>query len=165
MENQSNSKQIQQEHTFSEGLSFEGFRQIMKKFANDRDWNQYHTPRNLLLAFTGEVGELCELFQWKGEVSEGLPEFSEEEKIRVGEEMADCLAYLTRLADQCKIDLTQAILRKMEMNAKKYPVEKCKGKSDKYTSYQEMKEQPQGENEQNQQEQLNTQEQPEQKSE
>ncbi len=107
----------------------------MQQFSADRNWDQFHTPRNLLLALTGEVGELAEIFQWRGEVAPGLPEFTFEDKMHVGEELSDVLLYLVRLADRCGIDLAEAVTKKLEKNAAKYPAEACKGKSDKYTAY------------------------------
>ncbi|KAL2654172.1 hypothetical protein R1flu_022300 [Riccia fluitans] len=107
----------------------------MAEFAKERDWDQFHSPRNLLLAMVGEVGELSEIFQWKGEVPSGLPGWNESEKEHLGEELSDVLLYLVRLADVCEVDLGQAALRKLKKNAKKYPVELCKGNSRKYTAY------------------------------
>ncbi|XP_051113454.1 uncharacterized protein LOC127239385 [Andrographis paniculata] len=93
----------------------------MDEFAKERDWEKHHTPRNLLLAMVGEVGELSEIFQWKGEVKKGLPDWKEEEKVHLGEELSDVLLYLIRLSDMCGIDLDRAALRKIELNAIKYP--------------------------------------------
>ncbi|OMO55672.1 NTP pyrophosphohydrolase MazG, putative catalytic core [Corchorus capsularis] len=93
----------------------------MANFAKERDWDQFHSPRNLLLALVGEVGELSEIFQWKGEVPKGLPDWKEEEKVHLGEELSDVLLYLVRLSDICGIDLGKAALRKVELNAIKYP--------------------------------------------
>ncbi|KAK3848753.1 hypothetical protein Pcinc_044467, partial [Petrolisthes cinctipes] len=81
----------------------------------------YHPPRNVLLALVGEVGELAELFQWRSEVSRGLPEFSASDKTRVGEELSDVLIYLIDLAEQCHIDLPSAVLDKMAKNAAQVP--------------------------------------------
>jgi len=83
----------------------------------------------------GEVGELSEIFQWKGEVPKGLPGWDEAEKVHLGEELADVLLYLVRLSDMCGVDLGKAALRKMEINACKYPVGQCKGSSKKHTHY------------------------------
>ncbi|KAL4201156.1 hypothetical protein AMTRI_Chr02g257160 [Amborella trichopoda] len=99
----------------------------MADFAKERDWDQFHSPRNLLLALVGEVGELSEIFQWKGEVPKGLPDWKEEEKLHLGEELSDVLLYLVRLADICGVDLGKAALRKVELNAIKYPVKQCDG--------------------------------------
>jgi dCTP diphosphatase len=83
----------------------------------------------------GEVGELSEIFQWKGEVPKGLPCWDEAEKEHLGEELADVLLYLVRLSDMCGVDLGKASLRKIEINARKYPVGQCKGSSKKHTCY------------------------------
>ncbi|KAE8676293.1 dCTP pyrophosphatase 1 [Hibiscus syriacus] len=98
----------------------------MANFAKERDWDQFHSPRNLLLALVGEVGELSEIFQWKGEVPKGLPDWKEEEKVHLGEELSDVLLYLVRLSDICGIDLGKAALRKVELNAIKYPASNTK---------------------------------------
>jgi dCTP diphosphatase len=111
-----------------------------RQWSEERDWAKFHTPRNLVLALVGEVGELSEIFQWKGEVSKGLPEFAEAEKIHVGEELSDCLLYLVRLSDVCGINLSEAVLSKMEKNSLKYKVSACKGSASKYTEYKESDE-------------------------
>jgi dCTP diphosphatase len=107
----------------------------MAQFADERDWRQFHTPRNLVLALVGEVGELAELFQWRGEVAPGLPDFGAAERVRVGEEMSDVLLYLVRLADRCGVDLAAAVGAKLEANAAKYPAERARGSSAKYHAY------------------------------
>ncbi|KAK2973883.1 hypothetical protein RJ640_013937 [Escallonia rubra] len=101
-----------------------GLKDLSKKleeFAKARDWEKYHSPRNLLLAMVGEVGELSEIFQWKGEVDKGLPNWEESDKEHLGEELSDVLLYLIRLADMCGIDLGQAATKKIGKNAIKYP--------------------------------------------
>uniref|UniRef100_A0A023FTD9 dCTP pyrophosphatase 1 n=1 Tax=Amblyomma parvum TaxID=251391 RepID=A0A023FTD9_AMBPA len=120
---------------FSSNLSLETIRQIQAEFAKERNWEQYHTPRNILLAMVAEVGEVSECFQWKGEVKESLPDWTPEEKTHLGEELSDVLVYLIRLADRCEVDLPAAVLRKIELNRQKYPASKVYGKSDKYTAY------------------------------
>ncbi|XP_027907124.1 dCTP pyrophosphatase 1-like [Vigna unguiculata] len=102
-------------------VSLDQLKQIMSDFAKERNWEQFHSPRNLLLALVGEVGELSEIFQWKGEVPKGLPDWKEEEKVHLGEELSDVLLYLVRLSDMCGVDLGKAALRKVELNAIKYP--------------------------------------------
>ncbi|KAE8805820.1 dCTP pyrophosphatase 1-like [Hordeum vulgare] len=102
-------------------VTLEELRKKMTDFARERDWEQYHSPRNLLLALVGEVGELSEIFQWKGEVPKGLPGWEERETEHLGEELADVLLYLVRLSDMCGVDLGKAALRKIELNARKYP--------------------------------------------
>ena len=83
-----------------------------------------------------QVGELAEIFQWKGDVARGLPAFTDAEKVHVGEELSDVLVYLVRLADVCGVDLDAAVNRKMDRNAKKYPADRCYGSSAKYTAYE-----------------------------
>eukprot|EP00743_Colponemidia_sp_Colp-15_P006349 GILK01006833.1.p1 GENE.GILK01006833.1~~GILK01006833.1.p1 ORF type:complete len:246 (-),score=34.79 GILK01006833.1:276-983(-) len=120
-----------------EKYSLETVRQKMSTFAAERDWNQFHTPRNLLLALVGEVGEVSELFQWKGEVPVGLEGWSAEERQNLGDELSDVLLYLVRLADRCEIDLPAAVQRKMQKNAEKYPAALVKGSSKKYNTYRD----------------------------
>ncbi|KAL2531015.1 NTP Pyrophosphohydrolase MazG-related [Forsythia ovata] len=110
------------------GLTLEELKEKMENFAKERDWDQFHSPRNLLLAMVGEVGELSEIFQWKGEVPRGLPDWEEQEKLHLGEELSDVLLYLVRLSDICGIDLSKAALRKIELNAIKYPISICNQK-------------------------------------
>ncbi|KAL8162901.1 hypothetical protein V2J09_014390 [Rumex salicifolius] len=118
-----------------EGVTLEELKTKMADFAKERDWDQFHSPRNLLLALVGEVGELSEIFQWKGEVPRGLPDWSEKEKEHLGEELSDVLLYLVRLSDICGIDLSKAALRKLGLNAIKYPVHLSKGSSKKHSPY------------------------------
>ncbi|XP_047481559.1 dCTP pyrophosphatase 1-like [Penaeus chinensis] len=125
------------EFKFSSNLSLEEIRSDQHNFCKERNWAQFHPPRNVLLALVGEVGELSELFQWRGEVTRGLPDFSAHEKTRVGEELSDILIYLVDLAEQCEIDLPRAVKEKMVKNAEKYPVERVLGRSDKYDDYPE----------------------------
>ncbi|PSC76378.1 dCTP pyrophosphatase 1-like [Micractinium conductrix] len=115
------------------GTTLQQLRAELQQFATARDWQQFHTPRNLLLALTGEVGELAEIFQWRGEVATGLPDFTPAERQQVGEELSDVLLYLIRLADACGVDLPAAALSKMKANGVKYPVERAFGTAAKYT--------------------------------
>ncbi|PWA53509.1 NTP pyrophosphohydrolase MazG [Artemisia annua] len=103
-------------------ISLKDLSKKLEEFAKARDWEKYHTPRNLLLAMVGEVGELSEIFQWKGEVEKGLENWEESEKEHLGEELSDVLLYLIRLADICGINLAQAALDKIIKNAIKYPL-------------------------------------------
>lgn len=122
---------------FDDSISLESLRQLQDKFVRERDWEQFHTPRNLLLAMVAEVGELSELFQWKGEVATGLPGWSAKEKAALGDELSDVLCYLIRLADRCQVDLPTAAVRKIQQNSQKYPAEKVRGCSKKYTEYED----------------------------
>jgi dCTP diphosphatase len=92
-------------------------------FRDARDWRRHHTPRNLVLALVGEVGELSELFQWRTDdgAAPGLPDWTEADRVRLGEEVSDVLLYLVQLADVCGVDLATAVPRKIEMNGRKYP--------------------------------------------
>lgn len=127
----------QRSSRFSPELTLEQVRLGAETFAIERDWVQFHSPRNLLLALVGEVGELAELFQWRpdSDVTPGLPTWTAEERTALGEELSDVLIYLARLADQSGIDLASACTAKMHKNALKYPVQKCRGSSAKYTQY------------------------------
>ena len=104
----------------------------LELFANERDWDQFHSVRNLVLALVGEVGELAELFQWidDSKVSAFLDEGGRD---RLGEEISDVLFYLVRLADKSGIDLDSAIASKFEKNVVNYPVDKAKVSSKKYS--------------------------------
>ncbi|GFT18889.1 dCTP pyrophosphatase 1 [Trichonephila clavipes] len=117
-------KVIDTDGTFSSSPNLENIRQIQSNFAKERNWEQYHQPQNLLLALVGEVGELAELFQWRGEVKEGLPDWTEEDKEHLSQELSDVLLYLIRLSEKCHIDLPAAVLKKISMNAEKYPASK-----------------------------------------
>ncbi|PIM98743.1 dCTP diphosphatase [Handroanthus impetiginosus] len=103
-------------------VSLQDLRDMLAEFARARGWEQYHSPRNLLLALVGEVGELSEIFQWKGEVAKGLPNWTSDDKEHLEEELSDVLLYLVQLADVCGLDLGQAALTKIVKNAQKYPV-------------------------------------------
>ena len=106
-------------------------RDRLRAFATARDWNQFHSPKNLAIALSVEAGELLEHFQWISDNdSQTLPPGKLGE---VEEEMADVLLYLIRLADMLDVELLQAADKKIEANARKYPVEKSCGSSKKYT--------------------------------
>lgn len=121
--------------TFSDQPSLENIRQMQQEFADERDWNQHHTPRNLFLALVGEVGEVSELFQWRGECKVGLPDWSDSDREHLGEELSDVLIYLISLANKCHINLPEAVLRKIALNKKKYPLEKVFGSCKKHNEY------------------------------
>jgi len=125
----------QQTVVLSGGLTLEDLRAAMQHFTHERDWDKFHTPRNLLCALVGEVGELAEVFQWREEVERGLPDFSDDEKNHVAEELADVLLYLVRLSDVCGFDLGQAAINKLQINTQKYPAETVRGSAMKYNTY------------------------------
>jgi dCTP diphosphatase len=107
----------------------------LRTFARERDWEQFHEPRSLLLALVGEVGELAELFQWR--TDEDIRELvaGRESRRPVEDELADINIYLVRLADVLGVDLDGAIEAKLAANEAKYPVERAKGSAAKYTEY------------------------------
>jgi NTP pyrophosphatase (non-canonical NTP hydrolase) len=102
----------------------------LRAFARERDWEQFHTPRNLAMAVSVEAAELLERFQWLSEAqSQSL---SGDDLDRVREELADVLLYLVRLADVLGVDLEAAADAKLVLNAAKYPVELARGNARKY---------------------------------
>ncbi len=107
----------------------------LEAFANERDWSQFHTPKNLVMALTGEVGELAEIFQWMSPEESAGAAAKPETAQSVRDELADVLVYLVRLADVLGVDLDAAVRAKLAMNAKKYPSEKVRGSNKKYDSY------------------------------
>ena len=102
-------------------------------FARERDWEQFHSPKNLLLALTGEVGELAEVFQWMSDKESKVAAANPQTAQAVRDELADVLLYLVRLADVLGVDLNKAAQDKLRTNAAKYPADKAKGTSKKYT--------------------------------
>lgn len=113
----------------------EGLRDKLRQFTAERDWQRFHSPKNLSMALSGEVGELLEHFQWlTEEESRQLPP----ETLREVElELADVLLYLICLADRLGVDLHDAATRKIELNAKKYPADDVRGSAKKYTEYKQ----------------------------
>jgi len=103
----------------------------LRKFADERDWEQFHSPKNLSMALAVEVGEILECFQWLTE--EQSKNLDAEALRRVKEEIGDVQIYLARLADQLGFSPLEAAEEKLKQNKKKYPVEKAKGKAKKYT--------------------------------
>ena len=111
----------------------EKFKLQLCQFAEERDWEQFHSPKNLSMALSVEVAEIAEHFQWlTEEQSKNLPNGKLQE---LESELADTLIYLIRLADQLEIDLVAAVQSKIEVNEKKYPVDKSKGTAIKYTEF------------------------------
>ncbi|MBQ6492248.1 MAG: nucleotide pyrophosphohydrolase [Erysipelotrichaceae bacterium] len=101
---------------------YEELKQKVRRFNEDRDWDQFHSPDNLAKSVAIEAGELLECFQWN----------SDYDLEAVSDEMADVFVYLLDLADRLGVDLVEVSDRKMDKNALKYPVDKAKGKADKY---------------------------------
>lgn len=105
----------------------------LRQFALARDWDQFHSPKNLSMALAVEASELLERFQWLSE--EQSSNLTVEKHQAVEEEMADVFLYLLRLADKLNINLLRAANDKISKNEVKYPAEKVKGSSKKYTEY------------------------------
>ena len=102
--------------------------ELIKKFRDDRDWRQFHNPKDLAISISLEASELLEIFQWSGDDLECTDKM---DKIRA--ELADVLSYCVLLADRCGLDLDTILCEKIKRNEEKYPVEKAKGRSEKYT--------------------------------
>ena len=103
----------------------------LRAFAKARDWEQFHTPKNLTMALSGEVGELSEIFQWL--TTQESKSLNAETRMHVGQELADIAIYTFRLFDILEIDPSEAIQNKLEINEKKYPIDVSKGNATKYT--------------------------------
>ncbi|QJY35194.1 nucleotide pyrophosphohydrolase [Vibrio europaeus] len=102
----------------------------LAEFAVKRDWDKFHSPKNLSMAIAGEAGELVEVFQWLSE--EESKTLTSKQVAQAKEEIADVFLYLLRISDKLDIDLVEAANKKIEINAAKYPVERCYGVSKKY---------------------------------
>jgi dCTP diphosphatase len=103
---------------------------LLAEFAQERDWEQFHSPKNLSMALAAESGELLELFQWLSEAQSA--QLDKVQRQMVTEELADILLYLLRLADVLDVDLDEAAHQKLRINAEKYPVDLAKGNATKY---------------------------------
>jgi dCTP diphosphatase len=116
-------------------LDLEELKSRLREFAEERDWDQFHSPKNLAMALIVEAAELVEHFQWMSEEdSLKLPHPTRKE---VAEEIADIQIYLVRLADKLGIDILAAAEAKLEENDRKYPASRVRGSSQKYSAYEE----------------------------
>ena len=113
--------------------SLEDLKQQLRTFAGDRDWDQFHSPKNISMALSVEVAELVEHFQWLTE--EQSQQLDNKTLSEVADEIADVQVYLIRLADKLNIDILSAVEEKMKKNVAKYPADKVRGSSKKYTEY------------------------------
>jgi len=111
-------------------MNFDEIKNKIRKFADERNWGQYHTPKNLSMALSSEVGELIEIFQWLNDDESN--NLSEKDLQSTKEELADIMIYLIRIADRLNIDLEDAIEEKLKINAEKYPIELSKNNAIKY---------------------------------
>jgi dCTP diphosphatase len=105
----------------------------LREFAAERDWEQFHSPKNLAMALSVEVAEIVEHFQWQ--TQQQSRELDAAKRREVEQELADALIYLVRLADQLDVDLLEAAERKLALNEAKYPADRVRGSSRKYSEY------------------------------
>lgn len=110
-----------------------GLKARLRAFADERDWDRFHAPKNLAMALIVETAELVEHFQWLSEAESRA--LAPEKQREVELELADIFIYLLRLADKLDVDLVAAAGRKIEINARKYPAERVRGDARKYTEY------------------------------
>lgn len=114
-----------------ETTDLSALRDVIRQFVDERDWAQFHTPKNLAMAMSIEAAEVMEHFQW-------LPtgrELADDKRTAVSHELADVLVYLVRLADVLDIDLPAAVADKMALNRQKYPADRVRGDARKYDEY------------------------------
>jgi NTP pyrophosphatase (non-canonical NTP hydrolase) len=116
-----------------EDLGLEDLRSTIGAFIQERDWEQFHSPKNLAMALSVEVAEIVEHFQWLTE--EESHNLLPEKLTEVTEEIGDVMIYLTELADKLGIDPVEAAEAKLEINKRKYPADLVRGKAAKYTEY------------------------------
>ena len=114
-------------------MDIENLQQRLRDFAAARDWQRYHSPKNLAMAMSVEMAELVEHFQWLTE--QQSRDLGAAKRAEVEQELADVLIYLVRLADQLGIDLLEAAQRKLAVNEARYPADKVRGSSRKYSEY------------------------------
>ena len=115
----------------SKRSSLDELAQLVLDFRHERDWKQFHNPKDQALSLVLEAAEFLELMQWRN--GRELERFLKQNKSRVEEELADVLGWVLLIAHDLKIDLADAFARKIELNKKKYPVEKARGSARKYT--------------------------------
>lgn len=104
----------------------------LRIFSKERDWDQFHSPKNLIMALTSEVGELSDIFQWLSEEESKIENLDRKNLEKAKEEIADVFLYILRIADKLDIDLEKVAIEKILVNSEKYPIELSKGNSIKY---------------------------------
>lgn len=112
-------------------VSLEDLQAMIRQFVDERDWDQFHNPKDLSISLALEAAEVMEHFQWKN--ADEMAEHSKDRKVEVGEELADVFYWVLLLANKLDINLVDAFEKKMTKNAEKYPVAKAKGSHKKYT--------------------------------
>ncbi|MBX2857322.1 MAG: nucleotide pyrophosphohydrolase [Cellvibrionaceae bacterium] len=111
----------------------ESIKQYLRKFAKDREWEQFHSPKNLAMALSVEAAELVEIFQWLN--PEQAANLNAKQQAAAADEIADVLLYLVRIADRLDIDIAHAVTQKMRKNEQKYPADLVRGSAKKYSEY------------------------------
>ena len=106
----------------------------LEQFADDRDWHQFHSPKNLVMALTGEVGELTEIFQWMTEEQSRTATHDANTAQQIKDELADVMLYLVRLSSVLGINMNEALTQKLQRNVENYPADKVRGSSKKYNA-------------------------------
>ncbi|NOQ52946.1 MAG: nucleotide pyrophosphohydrolase [Desulfuromonadaceae bacterium] len=115
-------------------LTLQDLKAQMAVFVRERDWEQFHSPKNLSMSIAIEAAEMMEHFQWL--TVEQSRQLDDVARAEIGEELADILIYSLSMANILQLDLTATVLAKMEKNRRKYPADKVRGKAHKYTYYQ-----------------------------
>lgn len=116
-------------------IELEQINNEVNAFVKERDWEQFHSVKNLAMALTVEASELLEIFQWLSEEQSNLAKNDPLLKEKIADEIADVFVYLLRITGKMDVDLNQAILNKLKKNAMKYPVELSKGNAKKYNEF------------------------------
>lgn len=116
-------------------IDLEKLNQAIEKIVHDRDWDQFHSVKNLSMALSVESSELLEIFQWQTEEQSNQTKLDPKVLAKVEDEVADIFVYLMRIVSKTDIDLEQVVLNKLKKNESKYPVESAKGNSKKYTEF------------------------------
>lgn len=118
-------------------VTLQDLKQKMADFVHERDWEQFHTPKNIAMSIAIEAAELMEHFQWL--TVEQSKQLNEQELADMGEELADIIIYSLSMANFLNLDLAKTVMDKMEKNIRKYPADQVQGKSHKYTYYLQNK--------------------------
>jgi len=116
-------------------MDIENLQKKIKNFVSERDWEKFHSPKNLAMALGGEAGELLEIFQWLDEQDSFKVMIDEKLATQVRHELADIAVYVLRLCDVLKVNLEDAIHEKLQINESKYPLHLSKGSAKKYTEF------------------------------
>ena len=115
--------------------TLEQLKTLVREFSEERDWVQFHHPKDLTLALGSEVGELMDLFRFRTDIQIAADLATADGQRTVAHELADCLWAILRLAEVCRIDLASSLVDKVRLAALKYPADQSRGRNEKYTAY------------------------------